>query len=82
MWRISAVESSMPRGVVTEELLTAHRVAELSMHWRKVCTSVPRRTVDQIGQEREQLVAVWVEQAFPGSIATYGDRGCSPTPTN
>ena len=68
--------------VAPKDLLIAHRMSELSMHWLKVWTSGPRHsdlsnsnTVGQIGEEREQLVAVWVEQEFHGFIGAHAPPG-------
>lgn len=81
MSRISAVESSIPKVVVKEDLLMAHRIPELSMHWQEVLTGRQTRivqsdltTTDQNVEGRRQLIAYWVEQAYPRSIGSQAHR--------
>ncbi len=78
MSRISAVESSTPKRVVKDDLLIEHRMRGLHMHWQNVLTGGQTRivpsdsmTTDQNIEGRGQLVAVWVEPAYPCFIGSH-----------
>lgn len=68
---ISVVEDRTVQRQVMQDVLAAFRVPELSMHWVKVCTAHLRHSfiidpenADPIGNQREQLVAIWLDQSF------------------
>ena len=68
---VSVVEDRTVQRPAMQDVLAAFRVPELSMHWVKVCTAHLRHSfitdpenADPIGNRREQLVVISLDQSF------------------